>query len=143
MVSNINTKQKSNFHLPLPRLTIYQKGVCYFGPKVFNSLLSHIKNLFFANTHKFRRTVKDFLLTNTYYSLEELFNTNSTYDLHLIPFYSFILISSQYLFSLMHFNFVIYNITYFSFFSFYLLYSLHWLVEYCGILYIVIVTLLQ
>jgi hypothetical protein len=46
MVSNINTRQKNNFHLPLLRLTFYQKGVHYMGSKVFNSLPSYIKKNF-------------------------------------------------------------------------------------------------
>jgi hypothetical protein len=78
MVSNINTRQGSNFYLPLPRLTVYQKGVHYFGPKVFNSLPSHTKDSLFTNKHKFRLIVKDFLQTNTYYSLEKFFNSDST-----------------------------------------------------------------
>jgi hypothetical protein len=78
MVSNINTRQENNFHLPLPRLTVHQKGVNYFGPTVFNSLPSHTKDLFFTNKHKFRSTVKYFLLTDKYYSTEEFFDSNST-----------------------------------------------------------------
>jgi hypothetical protein len=38
MVCNVNTRQGSSFHLPLPRLTVYQKGIYYFGPKLFNLL---------------------------------------------------------------------------------------------------------
>ena len=47
-----------------------------WSPKVFNSLPSYIQNLFFTKKYKFRSTVKDYLLTNSYYS-EEYFNSNS------------------------------------------------------------------
>jgi hypothetical protein len=60
MVRSLHTRQGKDFHPPLPLLTLYQKGVHYFGPRVLNSFPSHIKNLFFTNIHKFRSTVKIF-----------------------------------------------------------------------------------
>jgi hypothetical protein len=47
------------------------------GSKTSNSLLSYIKNFFFTKKYKFRSTVKDYLLTNSYYPLKEYFNSNS------------------------------------------------------------------
>ena len=44
-VHNINTRNKSNLHLPVSNLSVYQKGTYYSGIRVFNSLPSQIKEL--------------------------------------------------------------------------------------------------
>jgi len=41
----INTRYNSNLHLPLAKLTLYQKGVFYAGSRIYNYLLSVIKDL--------------------------------------------------------------------------------------------------
>ena len=33
-----NRQKKNNLHLPQANLTIYQKGACYSGIKIFNNL---------------------------------------------------------------------------------------------------------
>jgi len=38
------TRQSINLHLPQTNLVTYQKRVYYLGIKIFNSLLSNIKN---------------------------------------------------------------------------------------------------
>jgi hypothetical protein len=35
-IHNINMRNKSNLHLPISNLSVYQKGPCYSGIKVFN-----------------------------------------------------------------------------------------------------------
>ena len=61
--------------LPLANLTVYQKGVLYAGSRVYNHLLSIIKDL--SNVGKYFKTaVKRYLLNNSFYSLEEYFNQN-------------------------------------------------------------------
>jgi hypothetical protein len=40
-----NTRSRSNLHLPLPNLSIYQRGTYYNGIMVFNNLPPDIKKL--------------------------------------------------------------------------------------------------
>jgi hypothetical protein len=42
---NLDTRQRNNLHLPQANLTIYQKGACYLGIKIFNNLPLEIKNV--------------------------------------------------------------------------------------------------
>jgi len=74
-VHNHNTRSAKNFHLPITNLTIYQKGAYYTGIKIFNYLPTHIKNA--ANEMQvFKKTLKGFLLDNSFYSIDEYFNAN-------------------------------------------------------------------
>jgi hypothetical protein len=41
----VGTRNKSNLHLPISNLSVYQKGTYYSGIRVFNSLPSQIKDL--------------------------------------------------------------------------------------------------
>jgi len=72
-IHHINTRNKSNLHLPITNLSVYQKGAYYSGIKVFNSLPTHIKELY-NNRNHFKRTLKDFLYIHSFYSLNEYFN---------------------------------------------------------------------
>jgi hypothetical protein len=74
-VHTINTRNRTNLHLPRCRLTAVQKCTYYSGIKVYNDLPSNIKSLIHDKT-KFKTTLKNFLLTRSFYSLEEYFNTN-------------------------------------------------------------------
>jgi len=72
-----NTKNKLNFHLPLTKLTVFQKGPYYSGIKAFNSLPSYIKNL--IQTKKlFKQALKKFLYSHSFYSLNKFYNYNRT-----------------------------------------------------------------
>jgi hypothetical protein len=74
-VHNHNTRSVKNFHLPITNLTIYQGGPYYTGIKIFNYLPTHIKNI--ANEMPvFKKTLKRFLLDNSFYSIDEYFNAN-------------------------------------------------------------------
>jgi hypothetical protein len=64
----INTRNINNFHLSQPRLTIYRNGLYYMGIKAFSHLLSHIKGL--SDDH-FENTLKNYLLINSFYSLND------------------------------------------------------------------------
>jgi hypothetical protein len=44
-VQNFNNRYNSDLHLPMANLTVFQKGVFYFGIRVFNQLPSTIKDL--------------------------------------------------------------------------------------------------
>jgi len=73
-VNKINTRQTFDLYIPTANLTIYQKGVYYSGIKIYNHLPTAIKDL--ANDkNKFNLALKRYLLHNSFYSLEEYFNT--------------------------------------------------------------------
>jgi len=44
-IYRINTRKNSNLHQPQDNLTLYQKGLYYFGIKIFNNLPPNIRNL--------------------------------------------------------------------------------------------------
>ena len=69
----INKRNSYNLHLPLPHLTKFQKGVHYAGIKLFNHLPTSIKNTT-NDTKVFKKTLKKFLLVNSFYSIEEFIN---------------------------------------------------------------------
>jgi hypothetical protein len=73
-LSKINTRQTSNLYLPTANLAIYQKGVYYSGIKIYNHLPAAVKDLS-GDKNKFKLALKRYLLHNSFYSLEEYFNT--------------------------------------------------------------------
>jgi len=75
-INNINTRHTSNLHLPKAYLNIYQKGVSYSGIKIFNSLLRDIKT-YVDYTRTFKKVVKKFVFTNSFYSLNEYYDNNN------------------------------------------------------------------
>jgi hypothetical protein len=72
-IHNISTRNKSNLHLPISNLSVYQKGTYYTGIRVFNSVLSQIKELF-HNRNQFKRALKNFLYFHSFYNLDEYFS---------------------------------------------------------------------
>jgi len=70
----INTRHKNNLYVSAANLTLYQKGVYYSGIKIFNHLPITIKNLS-SDRNRFQIALKKYLLSNSFYSLEEYFNT--------------------------------------------------------------------
>jgi hypothetical protein len=44
-IHSFNTKNKLNFHPPLSKLTVFQRGPYYSGIRAFNKLPSYVKNL--------------------------------------------------------------------------------------------------
>jgi len=72
---NFNTKpkkKKTGLHLPHVSLTICQRGVFYSGIKVFNALPTTIKDIS-GNPKKFKVALKNYLLTHSFYNLDEFF----------------------------------------------------------------------
>ena len=67
------TRNSHNFHLPSTHLTVFQKGVHYAGIKVFNSLPTSIKSIA-SDTEVFKKTLKRFLMDNSFYSVDEFIN---------------------------------------------------------------------
>jgi len=78
-IHNINARFISDLHTPTANLTTLQKGSFYFGIKVFNHLLTSIKNTS-HDINQFRSVLSSFLLLNSFYS-EEYFAWNSNRDL--------------------------------------------------------------
>jgi hypothetical protein len=69
---SIKTRNSYNLHPPLSHLTKYQKGVHYASIRVFNQLPASIKSI--ANETKvFKKTLKRFLMGNSFYSIDEFF----------------------------------------------------------------------
>jgi hypothetical protein len=69
---NIHKRTSRDLHPPTANLTLFQKGVCYSGAKIYNHLLSTIKQLSY-DVNKFKMALRGFLLENSFYSLEEYF----------------------------------------------------------------------
>jgi len=67
-IHNINTRYKSNLHLPISNLSVYQKGPYYTGIRVFNSLPSQIKEL--------KRALKNFMYFHSFFTFDEYFSCN-------------------------------------------------------------------
>ena len=79
-VHPINTRQRTDLHPPLIKVSKYQKGVYYSGIKIFNYLPQNIKDLS-GNAKKFKVALKRFLSMGSFYSLDEYFDWISRTDL--------------------------------------------------------------
>jgi len=71
-VHTINTRHRSDLHVPSITLTKYQKGVYYSGVRIFNHLPQNIKRLS-SNVKSFKSALKRFLLMGSFYTLDEYF----------------------------------------------------------------------
>ena len=67
-----NTRSKQDFHIPIANLTVFQKGVWFSGIKAYNHLPITLKHLS-HNIPKFKTALKRFLLTNSFYTLDEYY----------------------------------------------------------------------
>jgi hypothetical protein len=72
-VHNINTRNKLKLHKPISNLTLYQKGVYNMSIRIFNKLPEYIANLI-GNERIFIATFRQYLVKNSFYSLEEFLN---------------------------------------------------------------------
>ena len=68
-----STRNNGNLHLPLVRLTKFNKGLYITGIKVFNHLPRNLKTLV-HDTRKFKCSVKRFLYQHSFYSMEEYYD---------------------------------------------------------------------
>lgn len=64
-----NTRKGANLCLPNHKLSIYEHNPTYLGIKLFNKLPENIKVL--NNFRSFKSSVKQFLITNCFYSVDE------------------------------------------------------------------------
>jgi hypothetical protein len=65
------TRNSLNLYFPLSNI-IFQKGLQYFGIKVYNNLPGKIKQLS-NNKNQFKETLLQFLYLHSFYSIEECF----------------------------------------------------------------------
>jgi hypothetical protein len=59
--------------MPASKLFLFQKGVYYSGSNIFKRLPSFTKNLA-SNVKIFKTTLKNFLVTTSFYTVDEFFN---------------------------------------------------------------------
>jgi len=72
---NILTRQSGDLYLPSSSLTLYQNGVHFTGVKIFNNLPRELKQLA-VTPNKFKRTLREYLVSHCFYSLDEYFRMN-------------------------------------------------------------------
>jgi len=70
---SIYTRCNKDLYLPQAKGATYQKGVHYFGVKIFNNIPSDNK-IASGNIKTFKERPETFLSTHTFYSLEEFYN---------------------------------------------------------------------
>ena len=69
-VHGMNTRQQNNLHISSVRLSSIQRGVYYSSIKIFNQLPQNIFK-FCNNIHTFKTLLRDYLVKNAFYSIEE------------------------------------------------------------------------
>jgi hypothetical protein len=69
-IHNISTRYWYNLHVPNTNLSKYQKRFYYSGIKLFNNLPPTIKSLN-HNIKKFKPALKEYLISHSFYSIEE------------------------------------------------------------------------
>jgi hypothetical protein len=95
-VYNINTRHGIDLHFPQSNLTLFQKGAYYSRIKIFNHLPLFIKSLS-HDFKQFKSALMKFLISNSFYSVEEFLNYKQTKDLgslQVIKFFNFIMLLS-------------------------------------------------
>jgi hypothetical protein len=75
-IHGFSTRCDNNFHLPSANLKLFQKGVFFYsGIKTYNHLPQTIKELS-HDVKQFRLALKRFIISNSFYSLEQYFDIN-------------------------------------------------------------------
>jgi hypothetical protein len=76
----MNTKQQNKLHIPSVRLSSIERGVFYSFVKIFNQLPQNIFK-YCNNIHTFKALLRDYLVKNVFYSMEEfLFTDHNNVD---------------------------------------------------------------
>ena len=75
-IHDINTRNNYNLNLPTTNLTLVQKGVLYYGSKIYNHVPHHIKALS-TDLKLFKSKLKTFHMEHTLYSPEEFYLVTS------------------------------------------------------------------
>jgi len=63
-VHNFNTRSNFDLYFPIAKLTVFKKGVCYSGIKIYNHLPLTFRQLSY-DVNKSKSAVKRFLLINS------------------------------------------------------------------------------
>jgi hypothetical protein len=74
-VHTCNTRFNHDLHLLAAHLTIFQKGGCYSGIKLYNHLPPPMLKLLSRDMPKFNLALK-FLIANSLYTVEEYYSWN-------------------------------------------------------------------
>ena len=83
-VYHIKNRHNANFHQPFVNSTKHQEKAYYLGVKVLNKLPTYIK-IQSDNPKKFELVLQKFLYENSFYSLDEYFeHQTSKIYLHMI-----------------------------------------------------------
>ena len=69
-VHGLHTRNKNQLFIPIVNLTSVQKGIIYFGIKIYNSLPSNILSLK-KDRRRFKNELNRYLLNNSFYSVKE------------------------------------------------------------------------
>jgi len=72
-VHSFNTRAHYDLHIPPANFTVFQNRAQYSGIKIYNYLPPTIKQLP-IDIYKFKATLKRFLYTNSFYTLEEYYS---------------------------------------------------------------------
>lgn len=73
-VHPINTRNKTDFHIPMTKLTLIMNSPNYIGLKLYNNFPTHIKNCDTVNS--FKKNLKALLITGVFYRLNEFIIMN-------------------------------------------------------------------
>lgn len=65
----MDTRGGSNLRIPMHRTTFYEKGPHYNCIRIYNSVPQHIKQI--EGLNKFKKELKNYLITNAFYSLAD------------------------------------------------------------------------
>jgi len=74
-IHGFSTRYDNDFHLPSAKLKLFQRGVFYSGIKTYNHLPKTIKVLS-HDVKQFRLALKRFIISHSFYYLEEYFYIN-------------------------------------------------------------------
>jgi hypothetical protein len=80
-INLFNTHHKSHLHPPSMQMTKYQNRAHYMGVKIFNKLPPKIQYLS-SNKKQFHKTLNNFLLLVSFYTVEDFYNWSSTSELY-------------------------------------------------------------
>jgi hypothetical protein len=72
-IQHFNTRSNDDLHIPIANLTAFQKVLWYSAIKTYNHLPPTLKQLSY-DISKLKMALKRFLLTNTFYTLEEYYS---------------------------------------------------------------------
>ena len=78
-IHDINTCYNYNLHLPSAKSTLVEKGVLYSGSGIYNHLPLNVK-MPPKDAKQFKSTLKCYLPEQTFYSLDEYYQSTSEWS---------------------------------------------------------------